>query len=239
MLPKTTNINSANRTRVNILLLAAGKARRFQQSCTDANQSRQIKQLADINGIPLLNHCLNQLRPLTTKYNIIDNIYAVLGENHQQILPILPEGIRPLVAKNCSLGIGHTIADSVTSTADNSSHILIALADQALINTRHYQQLIKQSLLEPSKIIATFSANRMMAPAIFPKRYFAELMKLQGDKGAAALLKCFAKQVTTIDCSTAKFDIDTLADLEQISLLIKSTNLCTLSTTHCQNLEPV
>lgn len=246
MPPNTATENKANsnpaiskKTQLTVVLLAAGKGQRFQQSCADKNQAIQIKQLANINDIPLINHSINQLRPLAKQNKIICNIYVVLGENQEKIKTVLPDDVNVLFAENYALGMGHTIADSVTSAAENSSHILIALADQALINTSHYHQLISNSLAEPEKIIATLSTEKLMAPAIFPKKYFTELMALQGDKGAGAMLKKNAIQVISVAYPSAKFDIDTLADLEHISQLIKSTPLNSLSTTHCQNLESV
>jgi molybdenum cofactor cytidylyltransferase len=247
----TTNVASISqsKTQLNIVLLAAGKGLRFQQSYTDAKKTIQIKQLANLNGMPMIRHSINQLRPLTSDNNISNstsnNIYVALGANHQKISAELPEDVTPLLTKNFYLGMGHTITESVTRIADESSHILIALADQVLIDSHHYQQLINKSLAEPEKIIATLSDNKMMAPAIFPKMYFSELMKLQGDKGAGSLLKRKTNQVITHPCSAAEFDIDTLADLEQISQLIKLENSCSLSTIeprintqkYCQNME--
>jgi len=224
----TTNIASISqsKTQLNIVLLAAGKGLRFQQSCTDAKKTIQIKQLANLNGMPIIRHSINQLRPLTSENNIICNLYVALGANHQKISAELPEDVTPLLTKNFSLGMGHTIAESVTQIADKSSHILITLADQVAIETSHYQQLIDKSLVAPEKIIATFSENKMMAPAIFPKIYFTELAKLHGDKGAGALLKRNSNNVITHLCPKAEFDIDTWADLEHISLLMKHSEPC-------------
>jgi len=215
--------------RLNILLLAAGKGLRFQQSCAQANQPDKIKQLATIQGIPMINHSINQLRPLKAEHNLSNNIYVVLGENHQQIHAVLPDDVTPFLSKSYSEGMGHTIAESVARLTDESSHILIALVDQVLISTEHYQQMINKSLAEPDKIIATSSANKLMAPAIFPKKYFSELMKLQGDKGAGALLKRYVKheptQIITLPCSPAQLDVDTLADLEHICSLLSPKTL--------------
>jgi len=224
----TTNVDKMSRcnTQLNIVLLAAGKGLRFQQSCTDAKKAIQIKQLANLNGMPIIRHSINQLHPLASENSITCNLYVALGANHQKISAELPEDVTPLVTENSSLGMGHTIADSVTQIADKSSHILVCLADQVLIDTQHYQQLINKSLAEPDKIIATFSENKMMAPAIFPKMYFTELAKLHGDRGAGSLLKRNSNNVITHPCPKAEFDIDTWADLEHISLLIKHSEPC-------------
>lgn len=205
---------------LNILLLAAGKGLRFQASCSDKPQKSAIKQLVSIQGIPMINHSISQLRPLITQYNNTNKIYVALGANHQEIRSVLPTDITTLLSESFSLGMGHTLAESIDHIATESSHVLIALADQVLINTEHYQQLINKSLHEPEKIIATLSANKMMVPAIFPKKHFPELMKLTGDKGASALLKNYSNQVLTYPLENAKYDIDTMADLERVSLLL-------------------
>jgi len=211
-------------TRLNILLLAAGEGRRFQQSCRDAKQAVQIKQLANVNGMPLINHSIEQLSPLISQHNSCDSIYVALGGNCDKIQPVIANDTKVLHIENYALGMGHSIAESIKHITDESSHILIALVDQALVNNEHYHQLVEQSLAEPEKIIATLCADKTMAPAIFPKKYFTELMELQGDKGAGALLKRATKHVIALSCSAAKFDIDTLADLEHVSHLLKYNN---------------
>jgi molybdenum cofactor cytidylyltransferase len=224
--------------RISIILLAAGKGQRFQQSTINSVGTTAIKQLAQLNGKALIVHSIEQLHPLLTQQKV-SNLYVTLGANKNVIKAVLPRKTSVIASQQWSKGMGHSLAESVHSIKAQSSHVLVALADQALIPTEHYQALVESSKKNPTKIIATSCENNLMAPAIFPEKYFAQLMKLQGDKGAGKLIKQYAAQVQTVVCNTAKFDIDTIAELEQISQMLKQPTFDEETPSHCQNLESV
>jgi len=204
---------------VNVILLAAGKGQRFQASSPDKTSCLAIKQLAILADKPLILHSLNHLQTLLKHVEVI-RLYVSLGANRNVIQAVLPQDISIIASQQWSQGMGHTLAESVQSVQSQSSHILIALADQALITSTHYQALLEASKQKPLKIIATKCDGQLMAPAIFPQEYFSSLAKLQGDKGAGKLLKKHAAQVFSLPCSAAKFDVDTLANLAQASQML-------------------
>ncbi|PKG85097.1 nucleotidyltransferase family protein [Colwellia sp. 75C3] len=200
---------------VNIILLGAGKGQRFQASSPNEIGCGTIKQLAQINGKPLISYIVDKLQPLLSN-PFVNNLYVTLGANKNAIQAILPQGVSVIASQHWSEGMGHTLAESVQSIKAQSSHVLIALADQALITTEHYQALLDASKSQPNKVIATLCDDQLMAPAIFPEKYFPLLVKLQGDKGAGKLLLQHAKKADAISHENAKVDIDTLSDLEQV-----------------------
>lgn len=61
--------------------------------------------------------------------------------------------------------------------------------------------------------IAKNKTKNIGPPAIFPYQYFCDLIKLQGDKGAKALLHANEDNLETILLPNAKIDIDTPAEL--------------------------
>jgi len=223
---------------VNIILLAAGKGQRFQKSVANTMGASAIKQLAQLNGKALIVHCIEQLQPLLGQQQV-GSLFVTLGANKNAIQAALPKGISVIASQHWVDGMGHSLAESVHSIKAQSSHVLIALADHALITSKHYQALLEASTEHPTKIIATLCDDKLMAPAIFPEKYFSPLTKLQGDKGAGKLLKQYSAQVQTVTCSAAKYDVDTSAELEQVSQLLKQKNLKDETPSHCQNLESV
>jgi molybdenum cofactor cytidylyltransferase len=52
-----------------------------------------------------------------------------------------------------------------------------------------------------------------MPPAIFPLCYFPQLIQLEGDKGAKALLYKHKENLQTVSLPNAIIDIDTKEDL--------------------------
>ncbi|AAZ24365.1 nucleotidyltransferase family protein [Colwellia psychrerythraea] len=200
---------------VNIILLAAGKGQRFQSSSPNKIGCATIKQLARINDKPLIVHSIDKLQPLL-KNAYVHNFFVTLGANKNAIQTVLPQDISVIASQHWAEGMGHTLAESVHSIKATSSHVLVALADQALITTEHYQELLSASKEQPNKIIATLCEGQLMAPAIFPEKYFPLLVKIQGDKGAGKLLLQHAKKADAITCEDAKIDIDTFSDLERV-----------------------
>jgi molybdenum cofactor cytidylyltransferase len=200
---------------INVILLAAGKGERYQ-ACAQTNLGcANIKQLADIAGKPMIVQCISQLKPLLAD-PLVNHIYTALGANKNAIKSVIPKDIVIIDSLEWTKGMGNTLAESVRSIQAHSSHVLVALADQALLTTDHYQALINASKKQPNKIIATLCGTRLIAPAIFPQRFFPLLTKLSGDKGAAKLLQDHALLKDAITCNKALFDIDTPADAEQI-----------------------
>jgi len=227
---------------VNIILLAAGKGLRFQKSAVNSVGAAAIKQLAQLNGKTLIVHCIEQLQPLLTQQQV-SSLFVTLGANKNVIQAALPKEVSVIASQQWADGMGHSLAESVHSIKAQSSHVLIALADQPLITTEHYQALVEASRNNPTKIIATLCDKHLMAPAIFPEKYFTQLTKLQGDRGAGKLIKQYTAQVQTIACTAAKFDVDTPAELEQVCQMLQQQpqqqSLKDETPSHCQNLEPV
>ena len=95
-----------------------------------------------------------------------------------------------------------------------SRALLITLADQPLIPSSHYQALYKKHLAHPEKIITTQAVGKLMAPVIFPSRYFSQLTKLSGHKGAQLLINLYSQETLSVQCDQAMADIDTVDDLQ-------------------------
>ena len=194
---------------VSALILAAGESRRFNG----------IKLLAKINGKTLLEIVVEKIHRSS-----VENCYICLGAHFDQLRDqlkdqlkdLIPEHCEVVVSKNWQSGIGHSIADSIKAITNKEERVLIVLADQILLSVEHINQLIEISNNNTDKIVATSAKEILMPPAIFPKQYFSELEKLEGDKGAAKLLKNESKRVISIVYENAAYDIDTQEDLETV-----------------------
>lgn len=183
---------------LNAIVLAAGKSTRFNG----------IKQLANLHGNSLLNHTISRVDCPN-----ISNVYVTLGAHSNRVMSQLPSHVSPLFSQNWELGLGHSLADSVNQLSSISARILVCLADQVAVPTTHYRQLTQLSQQHPDAIIASSIGDRACVPAIFPRRFFDTLCKLQGDQGAKDILTLHASDVVTIDCPAAQQDIDTNDDL--------------------------
>lgn len=194
--------------KVELILLAAGQSKRFGG----------IKQLTKINKQPMILHCINQFRDKGTWIDELAHGYVILGSNALLIKNEIPINIDVYIANSWELGMGHSLAESISLLSSDTTHVLIALADQVLVTNELVKQLLQQAHQFPEKIIAAKYSDRLGAPSIFPRHYFSKLSQLTGDQGAKSLLQEFVANVAAIPMPEAAIDIDTLKDLESISL---------------------
>jgi molybdenum cofactor cytidylyltransferase len=189
-----------------LILLAAGQSKRFGG----------VKQLADIQGQPMVCHCLSKYRDKDKWISGVAHGYVALGANAALIAKVLPDGVDNIVVNSWRNGLGYTLAQSISALASDTTHVMIGLADQVTLTTKIISRLLDTSRLQPGHIIAAKYSGGIGVPAIFPKQYFSKLSQLTGDKGAKILLQQHYEQVSSIDIPEAAFDIDTAEDLNQL-----------------------
>lgn len=180
------------------VLLAAGKSQRFEG----------IKQLAKINGIPMLSHVLAQYREGNTWVDGIDEMTVVLGANRELIQSILPNDVSHHFASNWKDGMGSSLADVMKQLSSQVSHVLVGLGDQVAIDQNCIRSLLVESQQQPDLIIASKYEQTIGAPAIFPQRFFSQLASLSGDRGASIIIRNHHHECVTVSMSAAALDID-------------------------------
>ncbi|WP_289042003.1 nucleotidyltransferase family protein [uncultured Zobellia sp.] len=185
-----------------ILILAAGASSRMGRP----------KQLLPWENTSLLEHAIR-----TAKASKGTEVMTVLGANARMIQSHLEEGERCVENPLWQSGLGSSIACGVRDllqSGNTISGVLIMLADQPLINFKYVNSLIEASSNNQNRIIATAYKNRAGVPALFPRSYFDELLKLDKDFGAKQLLE--REEIITISAGDCVVDIDTAEDYEQL-----------------------
>ena len=186
-------------------MLAAGQSKRFGG----------IKQLADIVGVPMICHCLSPFRQGDKWRQGLAHGYVVLGSTASQISEVLPKGVETFNVDSWEQGMGHTLAQSMQHICADTSHVLIALADQITISQKQIEQLIAMSALHRQSIIAAEYNQSVGVPWAGPRQFFEELRQLSGDIGAKTVLQQHLPQVVRVAMPEAALDIDTQWDLQQ------------------------
>ena len=112
------------------LLLAAGGGTRFGGR----------KQLAAIDGRPLLRRSLETLAPVFGA-----DLYAVLGAFRDEIRPLAADLARVIENAHWRQGLGSSIAVGVEAIRSRERYdgILIALADQVALQSDDYARLLQ------------------------------------------------------------------------------------------------
>ncbi len=185
-----------------ILLLAAGESERFGGR----------KQLADINGKPMICCALDALSHLPAS-----DIIVVLGAYGDEIAPVLGKEITIITNDNWATGMGSSIACGMKTVMNKDGYdgVLIALCDQINLTDSDYDQLI--AAFDGTQIVATRHADGLGVPALFPKASFDDLRALSGPIGARKIINSHKGNLIAIDLPNAALDIDTWDDLAKVT----------------------
>jgi molybdenum cofactor cytidylyltransferase len=180
-----------------VLILAAGTSSRLGKP----------KQLLKLNGKSLLDITIEKALDLTSKVTV------VLGDKNKEIQKEIQKyEINIVKNENYKAGIGTTISYGVSHI--NEKKVLIMLCDQPFIPLEHYEKLIVLSNINEDSIIASKYSHSVTytVPAIFPKKHYEQLLKLDSDKGAKDILNSTNVFFVELERSLA-IDIDTKEDI--------------------------
>lgn len=185
---------------VALILLAAGESRRMGTQ----------KQLLPVQGKPMVRLIAERARDVSTGPLII-----VTGANG----PDVAQAVAGLEA-HCTFnaewaeGMGASLRHGMRTLAQiapDSPAVLILLADQPGVSTRHLAALLDTHRAHPERIIATEHNGVAQPPVLFPQPWFARLATLQGDRGARAILREAANEIHLVHADSID-DVDTPED---------------------------
>lgn len=186
-----------NAADIAVVLLAAGRGTRFGGG----------KLAADLAGKPVVDHVAEQLAGMAFSRRIVvcsGTTPAIAGFERVTLAP----GDAPL-SRSIATGV------SAVSAIAREGAVLIVLADMPLVPADHFASLIERF---DGDRIGSHVGGRIMVPAVFGQRHFAALSSLEGDQGAAALLRDAAS--VPLDEELA-LDIDTPDDLARAARLLQ------------------
>jgi molybdenum cofactor cytidylyltransferase len=186
----------------------------------NASRMGQTKQLLPWGRGTLLEHALNTLKEIKGH-----TIVLVLGSNAEKIKKkINLDAITTITNPNWENGIGSSIACGAKYVMGlNKAYvgILVCLADQPLLTSDYFCELIQEFKEEPNQVIATEYDKGPGVPAIFPAKLFNDLSHLKGDSGAKNILRKKNDKIKLKNAGKLVADIDTADDY---NTLLKTTN---------------
>jgi len=188
-----------------IVILAAGASSRFGTP----------KQLIPFNGKTLLQHVIDEAGNAEPAA-----IVVVTGANTDEIASSLSDDNFNLVfneewAKGMASGIVAGV-HAIIRLNNSIEKIIIAVCDQPFVNAALFKQLNQVQQETGKPIVASTYANTIGTPVLFSRRYFDQLLSLEGDTGAKKLLKEYSGDVATVDFPKGVVDIDTQDDLDRL-----------------------
>ena len=149
---------------------------------------------------------------------ISKNVFVVLGHEKEKCEKELKDfDVNIIYNPNYKKGMGTTLSLGIEH-AKEFSHTMVILCDQPFITISHFQAL-KENIQNENIIASLYEKNKSAkVPAIFPKKYYDELLKLDADFGAKEILQkesCINIQLKKDFC----IDIDTLEDMKFLEIL--------------------
>ena len=183
------------------VVLAAGQSSRFGKT----------KQLEKYQGIPLVSRSVRLGEAVCGS-----NTVLVAGNDWRRVTDICaPLAGFFVVNPRFADGLASSIECGIRSVAEVADAVMLLLADQPLITSAHLQVLLDTWQSSRESIVASAYAGTTGPPVIFPRRDFADLMRLSGDRGARSMLDANRERVKVIVFEPAALDIDRQSDLKR------------------------
>ena len=187
---------TAARGRIGCIVLAAGSGTRFGSD----------KRLAPFGNSTLLAHTLGTIASAFTQRIL------VLRAGDEAIGTCFADDWHVIYAADASNGMGRSLAAAIGASSDWDGAV-IGLGDMPYVRTSTYVT-VRDHVTRASLVVPHYDGRRGN-PVGIGATFFPELLQLQGDQGARALMQQHAAAVTRLDLDDRGIlqDVDTPAAL--------------------------
>ena len=191
-------------SKIGFLFLGAGSSERM---------CGKDKLLEKINGVSLIERLVNEALSLEVP------IFVAIPATNTERKVILSKTDATIVpVRDSKLGMGHSIAQSITEITKNSnfSSLAICPSDMPALKAHSLKLLLNHFFKNPKLICrpVNLESSTVGHPVIFPKKYFEELKLIKGDIGARQIIQKNKQAVNgyVTDDESYFIDLDTPED---------------------------
>jgi molybdenum cofactor cytidylyltransferase len=186
------------------VVLAAGSGSRFGASA---------KQLAQLDGIPLLEHALRAVQAVPA----IERVVVVLGARADEILAGVDFGAaEPVVCADWADGQAASLRCGIEAVADADAAVL-TLGDMPRITPAVIARFADLAVRHGAQTRARAIYDGLPGhPVALGRDYFAQIAALRGDVGAREVLKAIGAHPIECGHLCSSADVDTPAALEEL-----------------------
>ena len=147
-------------------------------------------------------------------------VFVVTGFENKKVLESLPKSIDKIIYnEDWSRGMATSINKAISSLPNNIDGNMIVLGDMPLVTVKTINKLHQVFLNNNgNKIIYADYLGEQANPVIFPRKFFDEILHLNGDKGCKKIIYKNRKSSigVPIDSSEVIFDCDTKDDYSDL-----------------------
>jgi CTP:molybdopterin cytidylyltransferase MocA len=190
------------------LVLAAGGSTRMGRP----------KQLAELDGRPLLAHVLAALDDAP-----VDRVVVALGAVAGQVLERVDLGrAEPLVVEGWSAGMGHVLAAALARAAGDWQAVVVLLGDQPLVPGAAVARVVEAWRAGAGPVVTAAYGGRPGHPKLFDRRLLPDLLGLAGDAGARDLVAAHPEWVHRVEVGDlgSDADVDVETDLDRVGAML-------------------
>jgi molybdenum cofactor cytidylyltransferase len=197
---------SQNQATIAIIILAAGQSSRMGTP----------KQLLPYQGKTLLRH-VTEIAIASVCHPII----VVLGAYYKKIsheLKSLP--VQIVENTEWTTGMGSSIRCGIQALIPFGNSVeaaIILVCDQPFVSLQTINQLVDAYHSTQKPIVASAYEDTLGVPALFQRKLFPELSRLNHTEGAKNVIKCHKQSTFSIDFPQGAIDLDTPDDLQKFS----------------------
>lgn len=188
-----------------IVILAGGASTRLGKP----------KQSLQYHGKTLLSHAVDEAINARA-----DAVVLILGKNADLFQKeIDKEKVHVVVNKDWVEGMASSVRlglDTLLKIKPYIDAVIFMVCDQPHISSSVLNALITKQQKTTKQIVTCNYGESIGPPALFHKKYFRELAKLNGDVGARNIIEQNMHDVATILFPEGKIDIDTEEDYEAL-----------------------
>lgn len=192
-------------TRCAAVVLAAGASVRLGEP----------KQLISIEGEALLRRSARMALEAGCS-----PVLVVLGSEAERMKPALAElPVSTAVNAEWPEGMGSSLRCGVGEIVKSSEAIealLVLVCDQPRLSVEHLRDLVEKHRSGGGPITTSFYGGRAGVPAVFAREVFAELMEVEGDRGAREVIRRYGDRVEKVAWPEGELDLDRPEDLNRL-----------------------
>jgi molybdenum cofactor cytidylyltransferase len=194
--------------RVAAVVLAAGRSTRM---------GAQNKLLADVGGVPMVRRVVE-----TALGSKARPVVVVTGHQAADVRAALSGlDVRLIDNPDYATGLAGSLKAGIRAVPAECDGALILLGDMPRISAEHVDRLVEAFAAASESIAVPVHEGRQGNPVLWPRRYFAELLQLEGDAGAKRLIATHSDDVRNVDLGTDAIfaDVDTPEALARVRKL--------------------